>query len=269
MITGVARDLVREIPPQHFREGVWENGVHVTGLLVLCRTLTRHYAPLESELQTRAMSELMSYSRMGGEWIDSALTRFEVLRHRAAQRGGFLMNSTSLSYILLNGLKIKAESWDRLLLPLDGQLPQTDEQLQQLVDRIRRVGRISEGHFNPPMQQGATGNVGGYNYFPTFVPPYATNVMPEVFAASANGPFASVPDPTPDGLSFASGSAISAMSAFPVQMPASDDDETFCCRCGMYYMDDEFSSGTERVTIWFPIMKLKCCMGKWNQTQTN
>jgi hypothetical protein len=32
------------------------------------------------------------------------------------------MNSTSLSYILLNGLKIKAESWDRLLLPLDGQL---------------------------------------------------------------------------------------------------------------------------------------------------
>lgn len=245
VITGAARDLIREIPPQQLRDGVWENGQHVAGLLVLCRTLARHYAPLESELQTRAMSELMGYSRMPGESIDAALTRFEILRRRAAQRGGFFMNATSLSYILLNGLRIKAESWDRLLLPLDGQLPQTDEQFQQLTERIRRVGRIAEGHFNPPQQQGATGNVGGYHYFPTFVPPYnAGNQMPDVFAAAPSGAFASVPGVASEGFSFASGLSNPAMSAFPVQQQMSDDEE--CCgRCGMFYMDDEFSSGTE------------------------
>ena len=245
VITGAARDLIREIPPQQLRDGLWENGQHVTGLLVLCRTLARHYAPLESELQTRAMSELMGYSRMPGESIDAALTRFEILRHRAAQRGGFFMNTTSLAYILLNGLRIKAESWDRLLLPLDGQLPQTDEQFQQLTERIRRVGRIAEGHFNPPQQQGATGNVGGYHYFPTFIPPYNAGAqMPDVFAAAPSGAFASVPGVASEGFSFASGLSNPMMSAFPVQSQMSDDEE--CCgRCGMFYMDDEFSSGTE------------------------
>ena len=34
------------------------------------------------------------------------------------------------------------------------------------------------------------------------------------------------------------------MSAFPVQVPSAED-EDFCSRCGMCYMDDEFSSGTE------------------------
>jgi hypothetical protein len=95
VIVGAARDLIREIPPQHLRDGVWEGGQHVTGLLVLCRTLAQHYAPLETELQTRAMSELMGYSRMVGETMDGALTRFEVLRYRAAQRGGFAMNVTA------------------------------------------------------------------------------------------------------------------------------------------------------------------------------
>lgn len=184
VIVGAARDLIREIPPQHLRDGVWEGGQHVTGLLVLCRTLAQHYAPLETELQTRAMSELMGYSRMVGETMDGALTRFEVLRHRAAQRGGFAMNVTSLAYLLLNGLKLKPDAWDRVLLPLDGQLPVNDAQLQKLTERLRRIGRMAEGHFMPNHQQGATGNVGSYHYFPTFEPPYAGGSASDVFAAA-------------------------------------------------------------------------------------
>ena len=104
-ITGVARDLIREINPQHLREGIHEQGVHIPGLMLLCRTLANHFAPLESELQTRAMAESMNFARKGHETIDVSLTRFEVLRHRAAQRGGLMMNTTTLSYLLLNGLR--------------------------------------------------------------------------------------------------------------------------------------------------------------------
>eukprot|EP00435_Cladocopium_sp_Y103_P012854 s4526_g3.t1 len=68
--------------------------------------------------------------------------------------------------------------------------------------------------------------------------------MPDVFAAAPSGAFASVPVGSADGFSFASGPSNPSMSAFPVHMPASDDEEC-CTRCGMYYMDDEYSSGTE------------------------
>ena len=166
-ITGVARDLIREINPQHLRDGIHENGVHIPGIMLLCRTLANHFAPLESELQTRAMAELMGFARMGHETIDVSLTRFEVLRHRAAQRGGLMMNTTTLSYLLLNGLRLRPEQWERALMPLDGQLPHDDAAFQQLFDRLRRIGRMHEGHFNPPQKQGATGDV-GYHFFPTF-----------------------------------------------------------------------------------------------------
>jgi hypothetical protein len=48
VITGSARDLVRELPPQELlqpqelRDGVWEQGADVPGLMLLCRTLARH-----------------------------------------------------------------------------------------------------------------------------------------------------------------------------------------------------------------------------------
>ena len=247
-ITGVARDLIREINPQHLREGLHEQGVHIPGLMLLCRTLANHFAPLESELQTRAMAELMNFARMGHETIDVSLTRFEVLRHRAAQRGGLMMNTTTLSYLLLNGLRLRPEQWERALMPLDGQLPHDDQSFQQLFDRLRRIGRMQEGHFNPPHKQGATGDV-GYHFFPTFDQPnsmpgtgfgmdYATYYGGNRYNPGSNhnndqNPH--MPDmPAPSGLDNSQ-----AYAAVPMT-----EDEEQCTRCGMYY-EDEFSSGTE------------------------
>ena len=53
----------------------------------------------------------------------------------------------------------------------DGQLAVNDQQFGQLLDRLWRVGRMAEGQFQPPNQQGATGDVGSYHYFPTFDQP--------------------------------------------------------------------------------------------------
>lgn len=42
------RDLIQEIPAGHLRDGVMEQGGHVTGLMLLCRTLAAHYMRLLS-----------------------------------------------------------------------------------------------------------------------------------------------------------------------------------------------------------------------------
>ena len=165
-----------QLSTRHLREGIHEQGVHIPGLMLLCRTLANHFAPLESEMQTRAMAESMNFARMGHETIDVSLTRFEVLRHRAAQRGGLMMNTTTLSYLLLSGLRLRPEQRERALMPLDGQLPHDDAAFQQLFDRLRRIGRMHEGHFNPPSKQGATGDV-GYHFFPTFDQPFPMPVL--------------------------------------------------------------------------------------------
>ena len=240
VVTGAARDLIRELQPQQLREGVWEQGVHVSGLLLLCRTLARHYAPMETELQTRSMAELVGFSRLNGENMDAALTRFEVLKHRAIQRGGFAMNAATMSYILLNGLRLRPEQWDRMLLPLDGEMPVNDQQFQQLFERLRRVGRMNEGAFMPPNRQGATGEVGAF-YFPSFgepAPPMAPGYQtyyggPPSMNADAQAPMSPPDVPMSSGVNMSASFAVMS------------EDEDQCPRCGMFYADDEFSSGTE------------------------
>jgi len=250
VVTGAARDLVRELAPQELRDGIWEQGVHVPGLMLLCRTLARHYAPHETEVQTRAMAEMMGFARLPNESIDGSLARFEVLRHRAVARGGFAMGAPSLAYLLLNGLRLRSEQWERVLLPLDGQLPMTEQQFNQLLDRLRRVGRMAEGQFQPPHRQGATGDVGSYHFFPTFDQPHpipGTGFGPDYEAyyrspgawGSDNAAAAAFQNPVTPDMPMPSG-----MNQSFAAVPIADDEEQ-CPRCGMYYMDDEFSSCTD------------------------
>ena len=252
-IAGCARDLIREIPSQVLRDGQWEQGNHVPGLMVLCGTLAAHYAPLESELQTRAMAELMGFCRLNGESIDSCLTRFDVLRNRANQRGGIVMNVTSLAWLLLNGLRLRPEQWDRVLIAEDGALPNDDQGLQRLLDRLRRFGRMQEGYFNPPHRQGAMGEMGSQHfYYPTFDQTHASD---QPYPASTFGnehahvsyygnrssasnqqqPW-SLDMPSPSDFPFEGNSSFPTMEL--------DESEEQCTRCGMYY-EDQFSSSTE------------------------
>ena len=245
-IHGLARDLVRELPAHQLRDGIWEGNQHVPGLMLVCRLLAQRFAPLESEIQTRVMSEMLNFQRLPNESIDSSLTRYEVLRHRAGQRGGFAMNATSQAYILLNGLRLHPQQWDRALLPTDGQLPMNEAELAQLMDRLRRVGRIQEGHFNQSHRQGATGEVGSY-FFPVFdETPTPGSGLDGFSYYGNNGPQAFHPQQPPmhPDMPMSSGFAGNPMqSAFPA-MNQDEVVEDQCARCGMYY-EDEFSSSTE------------------------
>ena len=87
-VHGAAREVVREIPAELLRNGrVNAQGQMETGLMVLMRTLAERYSPLEVESSTRSIAELINLRRIHGESMDSYLTRFDVLRNRAQNRG--------------------------------------------------------------------------------------------------------------------------------------------------------------------------------------
>ena len=238
-ITGMARDLVREIPPNVLRDGQYDQaGQHQTGLMVLAQVLTDRFMPMEAELATRALAELMSFARLNDETLDACLVRFDVLRNRAAQRGGMGMTAQGMSWLLLRGLRLNPDMWDRVLTPLDGQLPQNEVQFTQLLERVRRVGRLHEGGYHHQMRQGATGHTGEYHFFPSFEePPFAPQQTP----VAPGGPYQ-----MPSDFFGTAGSSMPTFeqSAF-VAGSTNDADALRCNACGMFYEDDDNCSATE------------------------
>lgn len=71
----------------------------------------------------------------------------------------------------MQALQINAETWDRLLAPLGGEMPQHEHELGALMDRIRRVFHLREGRLHANHHQGAMGDAGNFytgGYFPVF-----------------------------------------------------------------------------------------------------
>ena len=250
-ITGSAKEIIREIPPAHLRDGVHDNvGNHTPGLMILVQTLVQRYGPLEVEQSTKALSEYLNLFRLHGESIDSFLVRYEVLRHRAAQQGNLGMNATGAAWLLLRACRIGHEQLERLLAANNGQLPQDEGQLTQLLERLRNLGHLREGGLDHGPRQGATGNPGAY-YFPTFGG--AGGEEPGPFGGAAPNfdvdpwmqylnqrqqpqqqPHQPQAQPAFGGGCHGCGGA----------MPGQDPD--FCGVCGCYFgEDEEFSSGTD------------------------
>ena len=173
-VHGAAREVVREIPAELLRNGrVNAQGQVETGLMVLMRTLAERYSPLEVESSTRSIAELINLRRIHGESMDSYLTRFDVLRNRAQNRGNMQMGIPGLAWMLLNGLRATPDVWDRALMPFNGNLPQDNAQLAMLIERLRRQGHLHEQHGiaqlgrEAAMRQGAMGGNATF-FFPTF-----------------------------------------------------------------------------------------------------
>ena len=173
-VHGAAREVVREIPADLLRNGrLNPQGQMETGLMLLMRTLAERYSPLEVESSTRSIAELINLRRLGGESMDSYLTRFDVLRNRAQNRGNMNMGVPGLAWMLLNGLRASPEVWDRALMPFNGNLPQDNAQLAVLTERLRRQGHLHEQQGiaqlgrEAAMRQGAMGGNSSF-FFPTF-----------------------------------------------------------------------------------------------------
>ena len=88
---GAARELVRDLSYQEITNGGVINGVALDPVTYLTTQLATHFAPLGEEVRLSAMSELMSFHRQTHETIDTLLSRFLTLRHRAQQQGAGLV----------------------------------------------------------------------------------------------------------------------------------------------------------------------------------
>ena len=265
-VQGSAKELVRELTPMQLRDGDVDQmtGQHVTGLTLLVTVLARRYAPLEAENCTRSISEFLQFRRAPNESIDNVLVRYDILRHRAQQRAGFAINVTGLSWLLLQSLQLSSESWDRLLSPLGGNMPNNEQEFGELTERVRRLFHLKEGRFaGASHQQGAMGDPGAYfadgGYFPTFTEHHdistpthgnEANGMPpagSVYAAGGPNP----PDP------WANASQVPFMSGAGSGWNTSGGGENWnasasyhaandgtCPTCGIYFNQDDESTGT-------------------------
>ena len=254
-IQGSARELVRELTPQQLRDGDGQN----TGLMLLVQLLANRYAPLGTEDVTKSIGEFLNFKRMPNESIDSVLVRYDILRNRAQQRAGFMINITGLAWLLLQALQLNAESWDRLLAPLGGQMPADELQLNDLMERIRRLYHLREGRMSGPnqQQQGATGDPGTYfaeGYFPTFAGgaehhDMSTPRANDAFAPPASSAFAcggpNPPDPWSAHLNSTANTHAYRGNPWDVNAHVfhAGKDEV-CPTCGVYFQDDGCSTDT-------------------------
>ena len=240
-VTGSAKELVRELTPEQLANGQVDpqTGQHVTGLMILVRTLAQRYAPLEQETQTKAVSEFLAFARQAGESVDALLVRFDVLRNRAALRGGLGMNAAGLSWLLLRALNLPPDLLDRLLAPLGGQMPQNDAQLAELMQRVRRQGHLYEQGYRHSHRQGGVGDPGTY-YFP--VVPGSGSVAGPGSGSTWDVPYSPV-DP------FGPCAGINNEPGMPSNATVNSNHDAHsyaagtwhdpCPTCGMYYADDD------------------------------
>ena len=157
VLSGTARDLVREIPlDQKTRGTIADMGDglgqrHVSGMELIVRLMSMHFAHLDDEEASRQMMELYSFRRKPGETMDAYIARYTVTSHRVASINGVAMGPGQRAWHLLVGAGIQASAMWQFLLTLRGQLPTDDNQFQQVVEMMRRYGHLVE---NPGYSHG-------------------------------------------------------------------------------------------------------------------
>ena len=142
---GAAREVARMISPQEMMTGGIQNGIQVDPVTYLLGALHARFSALEEESRLTCMTEMLAFTRHGGENINSLLARYDTVRHRAAIEGQFVMSIEACSLQMLRACGISAQHLFTLLQPFQGQFPQTEAQFQQLCTQLRRFGHISEG----------------------------------------------------------------------------------------------------------------------------
>ena len=90
------------------------------------------------------MTAVVAFRRRPGEPIDQAIARFQLLTHRAANLGNFVLHPTQLVWMLSNALGIPPGQWAQLLAPAGGTLPVDQPGFDALENFIRRQGHLYE-----------------------------------------------------------------------------------------------------------------------------
>ena len=145
---GVARALAREMPVENLRDGATvgtpPNQTTLNGMELLVRALAKRFGPLSFEVAFTSMTEYLGFRRSPQESIDQALTRWEILKMRAQDTGGFGITPAGRALLLLNSLGIMRTHWPNLLIPTQGNFPSTDQEMDALVAKLRAECHLVE-----------------------------------------------------------------------------------------------------------------------------
>jgi hypothetical protein len=222
-LSGGAREMTRTIDVQVAAGGQAVdlndgNGpVHLSGLAVILRGLSKNFSPLDYETSVVAISDLLAYSKLQGETVDAALSRFYTLRQKVAVEGHALPPVFE-AYLVLRGLHIQPLMWVNFLQPFEGRLPATEPQVNEMMSYIRRQGHLLER--GSALTEAAGASSGGHSSFwmdPSAPDHLTYGAWPEEPQASSCG-------------------GCSASSWF--ENPAGPCPGEECLSCGMYIYDD-------------------------------
>jgi hypothetical protein len=144
-LSGSAREVARMISPQEIMMGGVRNGVQLDPVSYLMATLQDRFAALDEETRLASMTEMLAFARKPGESINALLSRYEIVRMRAATEGQFVMSVEGCALQLLRACNIHPQQLMLILQPFGGLMPATEAQLQQLVQQLRRQGHLTEG----------------------------------------------------------------------------------------------------------------------------
>ena len=149
-VAGQARKLLRDIPVQQLQQGAMVdrndgNGPQqFSGFQLVTFVLSQRFAPLPEETSLRAVDDILQFRRRNNENIDQLITRFLSTRDRAAAQANFRMSPAGVSWMLMSSLGASSTEWTMLPQQNGGELPNTEQGLDQLTRHIRRMGHVLE-----------------------------------------------------------------------------------------------------------------------------
>ena len=144
---GAAREMARTLSPQEIFQGGVVQGQQLDPVSFLIHGLSTRFSPLDDEIRIRAAQDLLQFQRRGNEPVDVLLTRFETVRARArTEGGGANLSHESAALVLLRAVGVSPEQFQRLTQPFGMRLPSNEQEFQQLMHSLRRMGHIVEHH---------------------------------------------------------------------------------------------------------------------------
>lgn len=149
-LSGAAREIARQMTFEEITGGGMitdEQGVQAQAdpLSYLLWHLAHRFAPLGEESRLQAMGELYNFSKKPNETIDSLITRFESVRHRARTLdGGITMNWEGTAWLIIKAVGCSHQQLLTLLQPFNNTMPRTEQEYAQLCTSLRRMGHVLE-----------------------------------------------------------------------------------------------------------------------------
>ena len=143
-LRGLARTFALQIPDTVIANGIRINGLELDPVTSIVSLLGNRFAQPGTGHVIAPGNAVFEFQARPNEPIDQLLARWDLAREEAASTGEELGNVYHIATHLMRTLGLNAEQITVLLEPMDGRLPTTMQQYNELVERIRTMGHATE-----------------------------------------------------------------------------------------------------------------------------